>query len=107
MTHLTRLGSVEVLNRLSRITAGFLFLGSVIPPILFTAYFLGTRTGLVTGIGGWTWFWILWPTAIVVIAGEGGGRVSIAFAFLVSTCANVFVYGIVGAAISSLYKRLS
>jgi hypothetical protein len=99
-------GTVEMLNRMSRITVWFLVLGCVIPPILFTAYIVGTRTGLVSVLGNWTWFWVLWPTAVLVMAGEGGGPDAIAIAFLVSAAANVLVYFFVGAAISAAYRRL-
>jgi hypothetical protein len=56
--------------------------------------------------GVWNWILLIpWPTSIFLMYAEGGGTLGQVIAFIISTAANVVVYGILGVVVSFCYRR--
>jgi hypothetical protein len=84
-----------------KIVRYFLAAGFLIPCLLYLVILLGDVK--VQG----TWMLLIpWPTFVLSMSAEaGGGSTGQAIAFLISAGANVAVYGLLGAVVSSCYRR--
>jgi hypothetical protein len=86
-----------------KIVPYFLAAGFLVPCLLL----LVISVGNVQVGGAWTWIFLIpWPTFLFLMSAEaGGGTPGFLMAFFISAAANVFVYGVVGTAISFSYRR--
>jgi hypothetical protein len=91
----------------TRAISSFGFAGFAIAFVLYFAFTLGGLLGLTQGMGGQIWLWVLWPTAIMMMAAEGSGRFAAPLGFLIGTLSNALAYSVVGAILAFVYRRFS
>jgi hypothetical protein len=80
----------------------FLAAGFLIPCLLYLVILLED----VKVQGVWDWILLIpWPTSVLLMSAEAGGRGALLIAFIISAGANTVIYGLLGGLVSLCYRR--